>query len=831
MGCTPTKESTSSWGEKDQSSHTTKTANWRLPSSTKMIVVVDGKWWLEAIKLRVEKGQQRMLEVMKKRRGWKTIRLFVSSTFSDMHAEREHLVKRVFPKLREWCEPRKLRLVECDLRWGIPKDSTTKATIQTCLSEIDRCKEENQYPYFINLLSERYGWVPTTKEVPDDIRMRYQWVPGMSITAMEVHHAAYREANPNALFFFRNPSFTEELPSKEIENLFVEQKEESKTSLLELKHMIKDAFPEKSREYSCKVDGVNEDGKVKMKGLEEFGDQVLDQFLDLLAYQYPTDKLHDAEDIAQVQREEHEIFMANRSQVLLGRDNEVQAITDYINSSSNVPLVVVGKPGAGKSALIAYMAEKYVQNTKRYKVFYHFVGATPGSTNLHRLLSRIWTELMHHSDPVPVDLDELIRSMANVYSKANKWAARAKKEIILFVDALNQMESDGESFKLRWIPSTLPPNVHVVVSTLEGPFLNTLRSRDRKPREVAVDPLPKGVRGKIVEKILSEYNKRLDKEQMSKLVRKSESGNPLWLSTACEELRLYGNFDKLTSKIESLAGDLSGLLQQMLERVANDNGGDLVKATVCLLECSKHGLLETELLELLAIKPMVPSVDGEYENANIVVGEKVPMAEWALVYLGLKRFLRPCGSSGEGRLDFYHRSISKAVRNVYIDKGNQKKWWHRRLADYFQQSSDIERRAVEFPFHLETIDDMNRLEHCLLEWPMFETMYKEETKIELMRYWRLVGGYDVAAKMYGDALTAEMNQFYGESAIDRKAQEREYVRKTKLVSSFLTDIGQYDLARQKLGQVIQWHLMEYREDDTESLYTLLKLCYNEGLQG
>ncbi|XP_077984627.1 uncharacterized protein LOC144439228 [Glandiceps talaboti] len=227
---------------------------------------------------------------------------------------------------------------------------------------------------------------------------------------------------------------------------------------------------------------------------------------------------------------------------------------------------------------------------------------------------------------------------------------------------------------------------------------------------------------------------------------------------------------------------------------------------------------------------MVPSVDGEYENANIAVGEKVPMAEWALVYLGLKRFLRPCGSSGEGRLDFYHRSISKAVRNVYIDKGTQKKWWHRRLADYFQQSSDIERRAEEYPYHLDEIDDMKRLEHCLLEWPMFEMMYKEETKIELMRYWRLVGGYDVAAKMYGDALTAEMSQVKGESAEARKQQERENVRKTKLVSSFLTDIGQYDSARQKLGEAIQWHLDEFGENDTESLYTLTKLCYDEAIK-
>lgn len=40
----------------------------------------------------------------------------------------------------------------------------------------------------------------------------------------------------------------------------------------------------------------------------------------------------------------------------------------------------------------------------------------------------------------------------------------------------------------------------------------------------------------------------------------------------------------------------------------------------------------------------------------------LPAVKWALVYRALKPLLRPCGDLGEGRLDFYHRSISKAVR-------------------------------------------------------------------------------------------------------------------------------------------------------------------------
>lgn len=36
----------------------------------------------------------------------RVIRVFLSSTFRDMHAERDCLVKRVFPDLHDWCAQR-----------------------------------------------------------------------------------------------------------------------------------------------------------------------------------------------------------------------------------------------------------------------------------------------------------------------------------------------------------------------------------------------------------------------------------------------------------------------------------------------------------------------------------------------------------------------------------------------------------------------------------------------------------------------------------------------------------------------------------------------------
>ena len=59
----------------------------------------------------------------------RVIRVFVSSTFADMHAEREELVKRVFPELRKLCEARGVTWGEVDLRWGIPDERKAEGKV------------------------------------------------------------------------------------------------------------------------------------------------------------------------------------------------------------------------------------------------------------------------------------------------------------------------------------------------------------------------------------------------------------------------------------------------------------------------------------------------------------------------------------------------------------------------------------------------------------------------------------------------------------------------------------------------------------------------------
>jgi len=845
-----------------------------------------------AIVNRTSEKEGIQIEPTKNRKGWRTIRLFVSSTFKDFHPEREVLVKEVFPDLRLWCEQRKLRLVECDLRWGVPKDATTEETIKICLGELDRCYEDNTAPFFLNLAGDRSGWIPTIDDLSRNLSAQYGWVYGLSVTEMEVVHGAFRKLNPNALFMFRE--LVKGLPENVKED-FVDSDPICVEKVKTMKSMIKAKFPEGHvNTYNVK-NLVNKGDVLEFVGLNDsrtgFGERVYDFFKERIEELYPLDP--SPEDPLQVQREAHETFLDSRSQCVLGRDKILSQIVDYIMGPAEptAPLLVIGTAGAGKSAVMAKCAadafklakENKIPISNGYKkcrVFFHFVGATPGSTDLAFFLQRLIKESSPGLKDVVSDIESLIQLSGSLLSNPNT------EPVVLFIDAVNQLDEDKQQFLNRWLPETLSKNVRVVVSMIEGtPTHLMLRAYRTNPKEIICGPLDDSSRQAIVKNILSQYNKRLDDQQMTALLQKEGSSNPLWLTLACEELRVFGKFEMLLEKIHNLPDDLINLEMDVFTRFEQEAGGTLMTATLCLLEVSRHGLLETELLALLGdtnnLKPpeyiegkeneIIAQTDNVVQSSVTVGLEKddveqltdqfkklvdeayvvkddedgknedeksnkkrvrnrkkvvfLPAREWAIIYRNLKPLLRPCGDLGEGRLDFYHRSLSKAVRRKYFSgtdgyKTHVYNYWHEVLASYFENVDDMDRRAEELPYHLEQLVDNNRLIRCLLEWPVFNRLFSEDFSINLLHSWRQAGGYSVASALYKES--CKVLRGSGGSLVD-------YGEQLEKVIMFLIQAGQYGDAYMLLEErlKIEEEQLGMRAEELADIYQLMGKCKSE----
>ena len=98
------------------------------------------------------------------------LRVFISSTFTDTKAERNYLMREIYPRIREYCHSRGIDFSVVDFRWGIrDHDTNDHATTEICLNEIDKCYNDSiEAPCFVFLSFNRYGWTPLPKTVPSE---------------------------------------------------------------------------------------------------------------------------------------------------------------------------------------------------------------------------------------------------------------------------------------------------------------------------------------------------------------------------------------------------------------------------------------------------------------------------------------------------------------------------------------------------------------------------------------------------------------------------------------------------------------------------------------
>ncbi len=97
------------------------------------------------------------------------IRVFVSSTFSDLVFERNALQQHVWPLLEQLCLKHGFQFHAIDLRWGVSTEAgLDHRTMRICFEELRRSQEISPEPNFLILLGNRYGWRPLPEEISQE---------------------------------------------------------------------------------------------------------------------------------------------------------------------------------------------------------------------------------------------------------------------------------------------------------------------------------------------------------------------------------------------------------------------------------------------------------------------------------------------------------------------------------------------------------------------------------------------------------------------------------------------------------------------------------------
>jgi len=659
---------------------------------------------------------------------WKEVRVFISSTFKDMQAERDHLVRFVFPRLREELLERRIHFVDVDLRWGVTADQDA---FDLCMDEIDRC-----HPRFICMLGGRYGWMPPRAE--------------RSITASEVHYGALERLDKPTFryFYFRDPDITNSIPEPHAADYRERPGSFAETALEALKARVRDENTqglvltardtvERRKlpfyEYPCRWDSESN----RIVDLWDFGQRVLDDLRQSVDAEFGTAPPEEL-DIFAEENAALETFVETRLEryVVGERKPVLDALRAHAEASGgNGYLCLLGEPGSGKTALLGKFYRDYLHDLDErgaddVLLVPHFVGVN--ATNVREMLRRLCHELAAGAgidEEVPADYDGLRDAFPGFLEKAG-----AAKRVLLLIDAVNQLDATHNAHSMTWLPERLPENVRVVLSALPGPALDALESRAEPPSEMPLEPLSEADATAIMEQFLKRYRKKLDEEQRAALLAKRDAGNPLYLLTALEELRTLGTYEEITDRIRELPDEVQPLFAWILERLERDPGfrdedgrligEDLVRRYTSYLSLGRSGMAQAELVDLVA-----PAADQEGARPD-PQGNVAALRALILPYLMRRGEL----------LDFYHGQTRAAVQYRYLQDEGDRLAAHRTIADYFRRQADPAadlswtgdslRGLSELPFHLTEAGEWDEVHDILTNFRFLERKAAEVGIVE-----------------------------------------------------------------------------------------------------
>ncbi|XP_006163129.1 telomerase protein component 1 [Tupaia chinensis] len=589
--------------------------------------------------------------------GWRSIRLFISSTFRDMHGERDLLLRSVLPALQARAAPHRISLHGIDLRWGITEEETRRnRQLEVCLGEVENSQ------LFVGILGSRYGYIPPNYNLPDHPHFHWaqQYPPGRSVTEMEVmqflNRGLRQQPSAHALIYLRDSGFLSSVPDA-WKSDFISESEEAAHRISELKTYLSRQKGITCRRYSCEWGGVAA-GRPYIAGLEEFGQLILQDVWDMIQKLYLQPG---AQPEQPVSIPDDDLVQATFQQLQNppspARSRLLQDTVQQLILQRGGLSLVTGQSGQGKTAFLASLVST-LRAPHGVKVaplvFFHFSGARPDQGFALTLLRRLCTYL-HSQVQEPSVLPSTYRGLVwdlqqRLLLKAAQ-SLQSGQTLVLIVDGADRLVDQNGQLISDWIPKTIPRRVHLVLSVSSDSGLGETLEQSPGARVVALGPLEPSARARLVREELALYGKRLEESpfnnQMRLLLVKRGSSLPLYLRLVTDHLRLFTLYEQVSERLRALPATVPLLLQHILSTLEQEHGPDVLPQALATLEVTRSGLTVDQLHGVLSAWKMLPRGSKSWEEAMAAgsSGDPLPMGPFAYLVQSLRSLL------GEGPLE------------------------------------------------------------------------------------------------------------------------------------------------------------------------------------
>jgi tetratricopeptide (TPR) repeat protein len=294
-------------------------------------------------------------------------------------------------------------------------------------------------------------------------------------------------------------------------------------------------------------------------------------------------------------------LVSELTEVFVGREEHIRQVKNAIKGTSKGFLWISGKPGIGKSALMAKLVQDYIGQTQHYIVIpYFFRYGQAGCSTMDFLavaLKRLQAELNRTIEPeprLPERQQQLVEALEEAVSKTSK-------KVLFLVDGSDEIYRLEREFLNVPFMTIRERIVWVCAGRSEGDLEEALKNRGAE--EVFPDGLPpldeQATRAMLVEHLgrlkydLFERDEGERNRFVEAVTRKSE-GLPLYVRMVIEDLKA----GQLTVRDEGKLPDgWDNYCERLLERWSSV--GTVLPPLMCLLAWAKEPITEGTMNFLL----------------------------------------------------------------------------------------------------------------------------------------------------------------------------------------------------------------------------------------
>ncbi|XP_056004736.1 NACHT and WD repeat domain-containing protein 2-like [Ostrea edulis] len=378
---------------------------------------------------------------------------------------------------------------------------------------------------------------------------------------------------------------------------------------------------------------------------------------------------------------QHLTMAKERCAMFHGRQEILDKIASYLREGSPEPFTIYGPSGSGKTSIMAEVARRVpFEYHKDAVVVLRFLGTSPDSSNLRRLLRSLCSQILYNTTgdavDVPEEFDELVILFQGLLDEY-----RSDRPLVIILDSLDQLSEDHAAYKLRWLPRKLKQNVRIVLSsyieTLE--LVTNLKVLFSPKSFIIVPVLGEELGFQILKVWLEGSNRTLTSEQFE-IVQKAFQvcSLPLFVKLVFENILMWKSYTPVDMCI--LKTTLQDSISTLFAQLENKHGKMFVERSFAYLTASSSGLSELELEDVMSIDDVLLTEVFKFQLPPI---RRIPSLLWVRLKYDVQKYIVD-KEVDETRVTFwYHRQFIEASQERYLKVKRFAVEIHSNLADYF----------------------------------------------------------------------------------------------------------------------------------------------------